>query len=88
LRVGRGDEAEVGPGLEFGGVVENEWERGVACVDGVRGGDDGTLAFLAVNRGEPRNWERVAYFCAGGDEIVEDVACADAGELVGVADKE
>ena len=59
---------------------------GVALVDGVGGGDDLGLALLAVDDVETGDGDGGG--CAGEDEVFEDVAGADGGELVGVAHEE
>ena len=84
------DKREVGPDLGGGDLVDGGRERRVAGVDGVGGGDDLTLALLAVDHREAGDGGRMQRTLGGGDgdEVFEDVAGADAGELVGVADEQ
>jgi hypothetical protein len=71
------DEVEVGVGV-WGGAFGEQ-----ALVDAVRGGDDAALGGLAKNLSEADDGQGAAI-----DEITEDVAGADGGELIDVADEE
>ena len=76
-RVG-GDEIEVAPRLHAGEVVRHGRGLRIAGVDGMGGGDDEALALLAVDDGEARDRDGRAVALAGGDEVLEHVAGADA----------